>query len=260
MLARAFAGQVDGFYIDVGVCDPDLDSVTKYFYDFGWSGINIEPLDANFDRISEARPRDINVCAAAGQQAGVMDFYEVVGTGLSTSDAAHAVRHGKVGYGVKSLKVQMTTLASICEQHVGDRVIDFLKVDVEGAEGAVVAGANWRRWRPRIVLLEATLPQSKTLAPLDWDPSLRESGYDFVYFDGLNRWYVREEEPALRDAFASPPNVFDNFILYRELKRAQELKDQITALEQRLSSAMIKADRWDALRQSLLGKLVTRLK
>ena len=32
-----------GFYIDVGAFDHQKDSVTKLFYDRGWSGINIEP-------------------------------------------------------------------------------------------------------------------------------------------------------------------------------------------------------------------------
>jgi len=259
ILARVFSGQVNGFYIDVGVCDPDIDSVTKHFYDAGWSGINVEPLYENSERISKARPRDINICGAAGRELGALKFYEVIGTGLSTSDVAHANRHEKLGYTVKPVEVPMSTLASICEQHVGNRVIDFLKVDVEGAEGDVVAGADWRRWRPRVVLLEATLPNSRELAPLDWDPSLIENGYDFVYFDGLNRWYVREEEPALRDSFSAPPNIFDNFVLYRDLQRTQELKAQISALEQRLNSAMIKSDRWDALGRSFLGKVVTRL-
>src|SRR5439155_713143 len=33
-----------GTYIDIGAYDPDIDSVTRAFYDRGWSGINIEPV------------------------------------------------------------------------------------------------------------------------------------------------------------------------------------------------------------------------
>jgi hypothetical protein len=35
------------------------------------------------------------------------------------------------------------------------------------------------------------------------------AGYEFVYFDGLNRFYVAAEHPELKAAFATPPNVFD---------------------------------------------------
>ncbi|MDA1234832.1 MAG: hypothetical protein O3A53_08525 [Acidobacteria bacterium] len=43
MLARAFDHKTDGFYIDVGAMDPDEMSITRYFYDLGWRGINVEP-------------------------------------------------------------------------------------------------------------------------------------------------------------------------------------------------------------------------
>ena len=46
MLARVFAGRRTGFYVDVGAADPVNLSVTKWFYDLGWSGLNIEPNQA----------------------------------------------------------------------------------------------------------------------------------------------------------------------------------------------------------------------
>ena len=41
MLARLFAGRKAGFYVDVGAADPINLSVTKWFYEQGWNGINI---------------------------------------------------------------------------------------------------------------------------------------------------------------------------------------------------------------------------
>ena len=43
MLRRAFADTREGFYVDVGATDPQRDSATRYFYELGWRGINIEP-------------------------------------------------------------------------------------------------------------------------------------------------------------------------------------------------------------------------
>ena len=48
-----------GFYIDVGANDPTNLSVTKFFYDRGWHGINIEPLPDKCALLAEMRPRDI---------------------------------------------------------------------------------------------------------------------------------------------------------------------------------------------------------
>ena len=43
LLHRVFGGQETGFYVDVGAYHPVDGSVTKAFYDLGWSGINLEP-------------------------------------------------------------------------------------------------------------------------------------------------------------------------------------------------------------------------
>ena len=37
LLRRAFPDQDAGFYLDVGAAHPVIDSVTKHFYDRGWS-------------------------------------------------------------------------------------------------------------------------------------------------------------------------------------------------------------------------------
>ena len=42
-LYRALKEIKNGFYIDVGANHPLDHSVTKLFYEKGWSGINIEP-------------------------------------------------------------------------------------------------------------------------------------------------------------------------------------------------------------------------
>src|SRR2546430_13169989 len=43
-----------------------------------------------------------------------------------------------------------TTLAALCEQHVADREIHFMKIDVEGHEAVVLRSGNWHRFRPWI--------------------------------------------------------------------------------------------------------------
>ncbi len=43
MLWRALRHIDQGYYIDVGAWSPELDSVTKAFYEHGWHGINVEP-------------------------------------------------------------------------------------------------------------------------------------------------------------------------------------------------------------------------
>ena len=71
---------------DVGTADPEEWSVTRAFYDRGWSGINLEPLDEYFAKLSETRTRDINPQVAVGCEAGLRVMHAVPGTCLSTLD------------------------------------------------------------------------------------------------------------------------------------------------------------------------------
>ena len=73
--------------------------------------------------------------------------------------------------------------------------IDFLKVDVEGAEADVLAGGDFKRFRPKVIVVEAVAPGSGEPAWQDWEPMLLAQGYRFALFDTLNRFYVAEEHP-----------------------------------------------------------------
>lgn len=254
MLARVFKNQPRGFYVDIGACHATRHSVTKHFYDLGWSGINVEALPSHFTRIQSARPRDININVAVGTNAGTVTFFEVRDTGLSTLRRDFAEEHAKQGFSVSELEVPTLRLSSVIDEHAGGQIIDFMKIDVEGAEFDVIKSGDWRRHRPRVLLVEATLPNSPITSFTDWEPLLLQNGFLFAYFDGLNRWYVREEESTLRSHFAAPPNVFDDFIP----AKVHQLQAELDAVQRKLQSARIKADRLDALSKTAIGKLVIR--
>ena len=252
ILARIFKGQTSGFYIDVGVWQATEHSVTRHFYDLGWSGVNIEALPGNFEAIRAARPRDININAAASAHPGPLVFHEVRQTGLSTSREDYAAMHARAGFDVQDVEVQTVALNAVCKKHAQGRVIDFLKIDVEGAEADVVASADWKLYRPRIVLIEATVPLSPEVSYMDWEPTVLGAGYEFCYFDGLNRWYAREEEPELRAAFHSPPNPFDAYRLAQVVDLERDLSAARRELQGlRAESASLKASLRSAARNLL---------
>jgi FkbM family methyltransferase len=213
MLWRALKHVKCGFYVDVGANDPEIDSVTKAFYERGWHGINVEPVEQWYKKLAEQRPRDINLPIAVGDKPGEMVLYELPDTGLSTLDRATAERHEvEGGYEKIEHKISVKTLTDIClEYHVAP--IHFLKIDVEGAEKLVLQGVDFNKIRPWIVVVESTLPLSQEENYKEWTPVLEKSGYEFVYFDGLNRYYVAGERGDLKDSFSIPPNVFDGFLL-----------------------------------------------
>jgi FkbM family methyltransferase len=279
LLWRALGHVPRGFYIDVGANDPVEHSVTKAFYDAGWSGISIEPLMSYHRAFVEQRPRDINLAVAAGASDGTLTLYDVPAVrGWASPDPIVAERHQAEGYEVAELTVPVRTLASICADHASGG-IHFLKIDVEGFEGEVLRGMDFARWRPWVLVIEATLPGSRVTNHESWEHLVVDAGYRFAWFDGLNRYYVAAEHPELMAAFTVPPNVFDDFISHhldkawaakKELARAldeatQPMRTSTEALRaSEAHGAVLAVEMHDASRraeylQEQLDRAVTRL-
>lgn len=219
MLYRALKHVGRGFYIDVGAHDPEHFSVTKAFYDRGWSGINVEPEGGCFQRLVEARTRDVNLRVLAGEEEGSADFFEITGTGLSTLDAKLAAEHADRGHQVSKVELARRTLDSICEDANPDQ-IHFLKIDVEGAEERVLRGASLTKHRPWIIVAESTKPMSAERCDEFMTEYLASHGYKHVYFDGVNSFYLADEHGDLSRFFDRPPNPFDHFTTPAQLELA----------------------------------------
>ncbi|MEO8506735.1 MAG: FkbM family methyltransferase [Betaproteobacteria bacterium] len=210
MLWRALSHVERGFYVDIGAQDPVVDSVSLAFYERGWRGVHVEPVAAYADMLREARPDEEVIEVAVGDRAGTLELHQIPATGLSTADAAIAARHAMLGYSVKPVSVPCVTLDTILTKY-RKRAVHWLKVDVEGYEGRVLAGWSAQTPRPWIIVLESTAPLTQDDVSPAWEPLLTAKDYDFAYFDGVNRFYVAREQHKLKQSFSAPPNYFDNF-------------------------------------------------
>lgn len=213
MLFRALRHVEYGFYVDVGAYSAVQDSVTKAFYERGWRGVNIEPNPARIAEIASFRPRDINVGVAASDLKGLIELYVFSDAGLTTLERNVAQRHESSGLAASVIEVPSNTLTSILQQYVPiHQPIHFLKIDVEGHEFATLRGLDLINCRPWIMVIEATAPMSQEATHTEWEALVLNANYHFVYWDGLNRFYVADEWKNLDSAFNSPPNVFDGFM------------------------------------------------
>ena len=200
-----------GRYIDVGAQSPDIDSVSLAFYERGWRGIHVEPTQHYSDLLRARRPDEQVLQVAVTDAPGELRFFDVADTGLSTLDEQIAQEHRDAGFNVSEVRVPAVTLDSVFEM-AGPGEIHWLKIDVEGAEREVIAGWNGSR-RPWVLVIEGTRPQSPELNHHQWDPTVLAKGYSYVYFDGLNRFYVSDAHPELAAVLTCGPNVFDDFVL-----------------------------------------------
>lgn len=249
ILARTFSNVESGSYIDVGAHDPVIDSVTNLFYQQGWSGINIEPQRDLYERLCKVRSRDINLNICAGNYDGVIEFATVTNrTGWSSGslDQLQLMQKNKeLEIAVESCA--QSTVTSILNEYPLNE-IHFMKIDVEGSELEVIEGMDFSKVRPWVLVIEATVPGTQIPNFESWEQLLFSAEYEFVYADGLNRFYVSRDHPELKESFLFPPNSFDDFesqytVVARQErddsnKLANELANEVAELKKEVNSLL----------------------
>ena len=138
-----FAGQDGGTYVDVGGGHPVADNVSFWFYLKGWRGLVVEPQQALADIYAHVRPRDRTVSCLAGRAEGEAEFHVVEKLhGFSSTVREHAEGAAEFGAAFTTIPKPVRTLAALIAE-AGLGAIDFLKIDVEGAEADVLAGMDF---------------------------------------------------------------------------------------------------------------------
>jgi glycosyltransferase involved in cell wall biosynthesis len=203
ILNRSFKEIKNGFYVDIGPSDPVINSVTKSFYDSGWRGINADlPIDS-VDLFSLHRARDVNLYRPA------LDG-----------------------------NVEATSLNNGILEYTQGNPIHFLKIHAHINETVVQQKFGLIQSQPWVILVEIKYPIKRSIQS-EVAMLLTNNGYEKVFFDGLNDYYVSQEHNQIKADLSFPYNIFDNFIYYREhLKELayQDVLRDLAKLKQRLFS------------------------
>jgi FkbM family methyltransferase len=184
VLARLFDKKTEGFYVDVGAYDPVKYSNTLKFYELGWRGINIDARPNSMLAFEEKRPRDINIETAVGTKAGTQVSYYAFEEGAynTTEDelAEEIIKNRKSSL-LSKLTLNIDSLENILDKHLpSNTAIDFMSVDVEGADLDVLKSNNWAKYTPKVLVVESY--GSSVIEDMDSDISkyLGTLGYKLV--------------------------------------------------------------------------------
>ena len=197
-----------GFYVDVGANYPVIDSVTKLFYDRGWSGVNIEPIVKLHNQIVKKRPLDINLNCGVSDKPGTLKFHESVNKPGHSSFLKSEESLDDV---FVERKVPVRTLSDILDEYAPSSTIHFMKIDVEGYEYEVIKGNDWNRFRPEVLCIESNHTKK------NWRTILAAHGYKLFIADGLNEYYIAKESWHRTEGYAERVINID----YRTLKQHQ---------------------------------------
>jgi hypothetical protein len=109
---------------------------------------------------------------------------------------------------------------------IGFIVVDLtLKIDVDGYELEVIEGGDFARWRPRVVLVEGE--------PDAWEGLLLGAGYAYATRDGINRYYVRDEDRDLIPVLDAPVSILDNFVQFEYIQPINDLRAPLAEAQSR---------------------------
>jgi FkbM family methyltransferase len=178
-LLQAFLPEPAGVFVEVGANDPIAGSQTYALEQRGWRGLLVEPLGECAAQLRAKRTAHVcEAAAGAPQDAGRMLPLLVAGA-LSTLSSRIKAKVTPSETRLVPIRTLDDMLAEASVEH-----IDFLSIDVEGAEINVLKGFSLERRRPRLILIEDDVHH------LDKHRYLTAQGYKLVRRTNLNNWYV----------------------------------------------------------------------
>ena len=185
-----FKDKKNGFYVDVGCYHPLHRNNTYLLHKKNWNGINIDISQFSIELFDYMRPNDLNYeCAVSNKNEFVKLFYQKELSQLSTTerDQAETVFQGNI----KEKEIQAFTLDEILNRdRYKNTKIDFLDIDVEGADLKVLEGLSFNQFKPELVCVEI---HAKEIKQSDIYKFLADKNYELLWSGVFSHIFKRLE-------------------------------------------------------------------
>jgi FkbM family methyltransferase len=195
-LAR-YLPQSGGVFVEAGAYDGYWQSNTYWLERFrNWTGVLVEPMPELAERARRTRPRSqVFQCALVAADSGIETIpmlyagtmSMVRGIWGSPESESQRARHGASLAKVqeREIVVPAQTLSSVLDE-AKVTSIDFMSLDVEGYETAVLQGLDLDRHAPNILLIEMldeehNRPEIEQMLGSRYRFDARISDLDYVY-------------------------------------------------------------------------------
>ncbi len=144
----------NGFYVDAGCYHPTHLSNTHILFTKNWSGINVDLSEFSISLFNHVRPNDVNVNAAVSNTENEITFYYQKDLSQLTT-TVKAISRERMQGNIKEKKIMALSLNSIINNsRFKNRVIDFLNIDLEGAELSALNSLDFNVYRPKLICIE----------------------------------------------------------------------------------------------------------
>ncbi len=158
VVEEVFKRRREGFFVDIGAYN-GVEISNSYYLEqqLGWSGICVEPIPKLFTRLARDR-KCICVHGCVAPEDGEVEFLEVEGcetlSGLATT-LGETNDERIIGHKLNKLKLPGFRLDTLLRRHKV-RKVDFLSIDTEGSEMAILRNFDWDQFEIDVICVENT--------------------------------------------------------------------------------------------------------
>jgi FkbM family methyltransferase len=188
ILLKIFPNVKTGYFVDVGSADGTLYSNTKALEDRGWNGICIDPFPSSMEdrtctlykRVVYSKPGKTLSFRMAGEAGGIEDH---IGKLKNTKQVQVA----------KTVEFETTTLNEILAEARAPEFIQYISLDIEGAELEALKGFDFSKYKVGAFTIEHNYEEPKRTQIRDL---LAANGYSLERRRLNEDWYVPQESLA----------------------------------------------------------------
>ncbi len=180
-----------GNYVDIGAYHAEKDSVTNLLYLRGWNGIAIDPSSSAQKSFKKNRKRDIFYKCVIGEQDKVNKKFFVSKNAIGDSHTGNTLypQDKKKYY---QIDVFQRNINSVLDECFFEK-IDFLNIDVEGAELEIIRKFDFEKFKPKIIAIEIHTKDIESVRESEIYQTLFKRKYICVASTVITWFFVRQE-------------------------------------------------------------------
>ena len=154
VLLNLIKDKLNGFYVDAGSYHPIHLSNTYLLHRKNWNGINIDLSEFSTALFNYMRPNDYNITTAVSNVEKDIIFYYQKKLSQLTTIKKNISRNRMQGT-IKENKIRSLRLDTIINNSkFKNRKIDFLNIDLEGADFEALQSLDLKLYKPSIICIE----------------------------------------------------------------------------------------------------------
>lgn len=177
----------EGYFIEIGAYNGKTQNSTIVLEKAGWDGVCVEALPSNFRKLKKNRNcKCIN--GAVYNKSGTVTFVDVGTPGWSGIKDTHQTKH-KERYN-NNLYQEIEVPCYTFDQIADFNNIDYLQIDVEGAELVILESIVWENYNIKHLCIEDNLRVEQN--DMTYFNKLSNLGYKLIHQDHKDFLYEKQ--------------------------------------------------------------------